>query len=390
LVFKNGILMANFWDDFRSQMPVTRKWAFFDHAADAPIPEPSRQAILTWLNESAEEGGMAWPRWNHRLGEVRELAARWVKAHPDEIALVRSTTEGINLVAEGLDWRSGDNVVTLDNEFPSNQYPWLNQEWRGVEVRRIPTDEGRVNLDRVAEACDQRTRVLSISWVGYVSGWRSDLIEAAEIAHRKGALLFVDAIQGLGAFPMDVASMPVDFFSADGHKWMLGPEGAGLFYIRREHLDRLRPTGIGWNSVAHYRDFTRIELEFRQSAERFEGGAPNSAGFIGLGASMELLAGYGASAVGERILWITDYACDQLRKIGAVFYSDRNDPRHSSGIVTFELRGIDSQEARRECLKRHVALSHRMGRLRISVHAYNNEDDVAQLIAALKSAKSMS
>ncbi|MEX2140918.1 MAG: aminotransferase class V-fold PLP-dependent enzyme [Pirellulales bacterium] len=375
------------WDTFRRQMPVVGRWAFFDHAADAPIPEPTRQAILRWADEAATEGGMAWPRWNRRLQEVREFAAQWVNASPEEIALIRSTTEGINLVAEGLDWRPGDNVVTLADEFPSNQYPWLNQVWRGIEVRRVPTDEGRVGLDRLAGACDSRTRVVSISWVGYVSGWRNDLEQVAEIAHRHGAFFFLDAIQGLGAFPLDVAQTPVDFFSADGHKWMLGPEGAGLFYIRRELLDRLRPTGIGWNSVAHARDFTRIELEFRPSAERFEGGAPNSVGFIGLGASLELLAGYGADAIGARILAVTDYACEELRRIGAVLYSQRDDRERCSGIVTFELPGFDAREARRVCLERGVALSFRSSRLRISAHAYNNEEDVARLIEAIEAAR---
>jgi len=379
--------MTDRWNEFRSQMPVVRRWAFFDHAADAPLPEPTRTAILAWVNEAAEEGGMAWPGWNHRLQEVRAFAARWVNAQPDEIALVRSTTEGINLVAEGLDWRAGDNVVTLADEFPSNQYPWLNQASRGVETRRVATENGRVNLDRLAEACDRRTRVVSISWVGYVSGWRNDLERVAEIAHRHGALFFLDAIQGLGAFPLDVARTPIDFFSADGHKWMLGPEGAGLFYIRREHLDRLRPIGVGWNSVAHWKDFTRIELEFRPSAARFEGGAPNSVGFIGLGASLELLAGYGAAAIGERILAVTDHACEELRRIGAVLYSHRDDPDRSSGIVTFEIPGLDSQQARRVCLDAGVALSYRSGRLRISAHAYNNEEDIARLIDALTSAR---
>jgi selenocysteine lyase/cysteine desulfurase len=330
---------------------------------------------------------MAWPRWNRRLNEVRGFAAQWVGAHADEIALVRSTTEGINLVAEGLDWRAGDSVVTLADEFPSNQYPWLNQAWRGVEVRRVATDEGRVSLDRLAEACDRRTRVVSLSWVGYVSGWRNDLVAVAEIAHRTGALFFLDAIQGLGAFPLDVSRTPVDFFSADGHKWMLGPEGAGLFYIRREHLDRLRPTGVGWNSVAHARDFTRIELEFRPTAERFEGGAPNSVGFIGLGASLELLASYTAAAIGQRVLWVTDHACEQLRRIGASIYSYRGEPDRSSGIVTFEAPGLDSRQARRVCLDRGVALSFRSGRLRISAHAYNDEEDVARLIEALQLAR---
>jgi selenocysteine lyase/cysteine desulfurase len=377
------------WTAFRRQMPVTNRWAFFDHAADAPIPEPARQAVLTWANEAAEEGGMAWPRWNRRLQEVREFAAKWVGAQADEIALVRSTTEGVNIVAEGLDWREGDNVVTLADEFPTNQYPWIHQGSRGVETRRVPTDGARVNLDRLAEACDRRTRVVSVSWVGYVSGWRSDLVRVAEIAHRAGALLFVDAIQGLGAFPLDVSQTPIDFFSADGHKWMLGPEGAGLFYIRREHLDRLRPIGIGWNSVAHYRDFSRIELTFRPSAERFEGGAPNSAGFIGLGASLELLASYGPDAIGERILAMTDYACQRLQSAGAVLYTDRQIREHCSGIVTFEVPGLDSQQARRRCLDEGIALSHRMGRLRISVHAYNNEDDVGRLLDALGRARKL-
>ena len=379
--------MPDPWINFRNQMPVVNRWAFFDHAADAPLPEPTRQAILTWLNEATDEGGMAWPRWNHRLQEVRAFAAQWVNANPDEIALVRSTTEGINLVAEGLDWRAGDNVVTLADEFPSNQYPWLNQASRGVETRRVATEQGQVDLDRLAEACDRRTRVVSISWVGYVSGWRNDLERVAEIAHRQGALFFLDAIQGLGAFPLDVASTPVDFFSADGHKWMLGPEGAGLFYIRREHLDRLRPIGVGWNSVAHARDFTRIELDFRTSATRFEGGAPNSVGFIGFGASLELLASYGAAAIGERVLAVTDHACEELRRVGAVLYTHRDDPRHSSGIVTFEIPGLDSQQARRVCLDAGVALSFRSGKLRISAHAYNNEEDVARLIDALACAR---
>jgi cysteine desulfurase / selenocysteine lyase len=379
--------MSDIWADFRHQMPVVRKWAFFDHAADAPLPEPTRQAILQWVNEATDEGGMAWPGWHRRLQEVREFAARWVNANPDEIALVRSTTEGINLVAEGLDWRPGDNVVTLADEFPSNQYPWLNQAWREVEVRRVETNEGRVSLERIADACDRRTRVVSVSWVGYASGWRNDLMEIAEIAHRQGALFFLDAIQGLGAFPLDVVETPVDFFSADGHKWMLGPEGAGLFYIRRQHLDRLRPVGIGWNSVAHSRDFTRIELDFRPSAERFEGGAPNSVGFIGLGASLELLAHYGPKAIGERILAVTDHACEEIRRIGGVLYSCRDERDRCSGIVTFDVPGLDAKETRRVCLSRGVALSFRSGRLRISAHAYNNEEDVARLIDAVEAAR---
>ena len=224
--------VANLWQSFRQQMPVAQRWAYFDHAAVAPLPERTRAAVTRWVDLAATEGDTVWPSWSNRVEQCRGLAARLIHAEPAEIALVHSTTEGITLVAEGYPWQPGDNVVTLDNEFPSNQYPWLNLASRGVETRRVPAVDGRVDLDRLADACDARTRIVTVSWVGYASGYRVDLDQVAELAHRKGALLFVDAIQGLGVFPLDVQKTPIDFLAADGHKWLLGPEGAGLFYLR--------------------------------------------------------------------------------------------------------------------------------------------------------------
>jgi selenocysteine lyase/cysteine desulfurase len=368
------------WAEFRRQMPVARKWAYFDHAAVAPLPEPARAAVTAWAGEAAHEGDTAWPSWSQRIDELRRLAAELIRAEPEEIALVHNTTAGINLVAEGYPWQPGDNVVTLADEFPSNLYPWMNLADRGVETRRVPTDEGVVDLDRVAAACDRRTRIVSVSWVGYASGWRNDPERIAGIAHDAGALFFLDAIQGLGVLPLDVSATGVDFLAADGHKWLLGPEGAGLFYVRREHLDRIRPTGVGWHSVPH--DFSHIELVWRDTAARFEGGSQNMVGMIGLLESLKLLSGYGPEAISRRIFEITDLACRRLAGCGAVVASDRS-PEHKSGIVSFELPGRDSAALRRRCLERGVVLSFRGGRLRISPHAYNDEEDVERLIAAL-------
>ena len=195
---------------------------------------------------------------------------------------MRNTTEGINLVAEGFPWRDGDNMVTLADEFPSNQYPWMNLSSRGVECRRVPTIDGRVDLAAIERACDARTRIVAISWVNFAHGWRNDLDALAELAHRRGAHLFVDAIQALGVFPLDVRRTPIDFLAADGHKWLLGPEGAGLFDVRREHLEKLRPLGLGWNSVSQGRDYNRIELTVKDTAARYEGGSYNMAGLLGL------------------------------------------------------------------------------------------------------------
>ncbi len=370
------------WDSLRRQMPVVAKWAYFDHAAVCPLPQPACDAMTAWATEAAAEGDTVYPAWLQRISQVRAAAARLLNADLAEVALVRSTTEGINLVAEGFPWRPGDNVVTLENEFPSNQYPWLNQAHRGVELRRVATDGHRVDLDKLRAACDARTRIVSLSWVGYAGGWRSDLTAAAEMAHAAGALLLVDAIQALGVFPLDVRAVPLDFLAADGHKWLLGPEGAGLFFIRRQHLDLLRPVGVGWNSVARPMDYAHIELKYKPTAARFEGGSCNVAGLLGLGASLELLEGIGAEHIAARVLEITDLACDRLRSLGARIESDRRGD-HRSGIVLFEMPGQDPTEVRNRCLGQHVALGCRAGRLRISPHAYASADDVERLLAGL-------
>ncbi len=370
------------WEAFRRAMPIARRWAYFDHAAVSPLPEPARAALVQWADEAASMGDTAWPKWRDQVEQLRLQMARMIGAEPAEIALTRSTSEGIGFVAEGYPWRAGDNCVTLADEFPSNQYPWLHLADRGVQTRRVPTQGGRVDLDRLAAACDGRTRIVTISWVSYSSGWRNDLDRVAEIAHGCGALLCVDAIQALGVFPLDVGRTPIDFLAADGHKWLLGPEGAGIFFVRREHLDRLRPLGVGWNSVTGAHDFDRIELVFKDSAARYEGGSQNMAGMTALSASLGLLARFGPEALAERIGRITDLACERLARTGAAIVSDRR-PAHRSGIVAFEIPDGDPQALRKRCLERGVVLSCRSGRLRISPHGYNNADDIDRLIEAL-------
>jgi len=373
------------WSDFRRQMPVAERLAYFDHAAVSPLPEPARAAVAQWAGEAAADGDTAWPAWARQVEELRSLFADLLGASPDEIALARNTTEGINLVAEGFPWQPGDNVVTLADEFPSNQYPWMNLAERGVEARRIATDGFTVDLHRLARACDSRTRIVAVSWVGYASGWRNDLDELARLAHERGALVFVDAIQALGVVPLDVRRTPIDFLAADGHKWLLGPEGAGVFFTRREHLERLRPLGLGWHSVTHDHDFTRIELAVKPSAARYEGGSQNMVGAIALKASVELLARFGPESICRRIFEVTDLACRRLEEIGARIRSDRT-PAHKSGIVIFDLPGRDPDELRKRCLKNGVVLSCRGGGLRISPHAYNDSSDIDRLIDVLENA----
>lgn len=364
-------------------MPVTKKWAYFDHAAVAPLTKPASDAMGAWLVQATDEGDTKWLDWARQLGQCRRAAAQLVGAGEDTIALLPNTTAGINLVAEGLDWRPGDNVVTLADEFPTNLYPWMNLESRGVEVRLVPTHDGRVTPEEIAHHCDERTRVVSVSWVCYSNGCRRDLKPIADVAHEHGALYLVDAIQGLGVVPIHVAADEIDVLAADGHKWLLGPEGAGIAYVHPGWLARLHPLGIGWNSVVNAGTFDHIEFRLKTTAGRYEGGTYNMAGFAGLGASLELLLSLGVEQIAASILEFTDKACHELEAVGAVIHSPR-EGNTKSGIISFELPGRDPQQFRAECLNHAVAINCRGGRLRLSAHAYNNEADLDRLITVAK------
>ncbi len=376
------------WSEFRCQMPVTKKWAYLDHACVAPIPQVAFDAMNRYANELLLEGDTAWLEWERQHEALRQLSARTINSTPEEVALIPNTTFGINLVADGFPWTAGDNVVLPAHEFPSNLYPWMALESRGVELRLVELDGQRVCLNRIADACDERTRIISASWIGYGSGFRIDPAELSQVAHDHGALFFLDAIQGLGVFPLDVAAAKVDFLAADGHKWLIGPEGAGVFYCRRELLNVLRPMNVGWNSVKQGNDFANIKLDVRDMARRYEGGTQNMAGFIGLGASLKLLTDFGLahdrSAVGEQVLAITEQILRAFDQAGVKVLSDR-DEKSRSGIVSFEVPGKSSEQLKSHLFRNGVVVSQRQGRLRTSAHCYNNGSDIDRLIEAIHS-----
>jgi cysteine desulfurase/selenocysteine lyase len=369
-------------------MPIARRFAYFDHAAVGPLPEPTRAAMAVWLQQAAELGDTVWPSWNAQTEQGRQHAAAMIGASSDEIALVPNTTAAINYIAQGFPWQPGDNVVTLANEFPSNVYPWQNLAAQGVECRLVEVPGGIVDLNRLEAACDERTRLLSLSWVGFASGYRVDLGEVAQFCQRKNIRFFLDAIQGLGVFPLDVTRTPVDFLAADGHKWLLAPEGAGLMYIRRELLDVIRPVHVGWNSVQRPYDFGAIDFRLKPTASRYEGGSANMAGQIGLAASLKLLRDLGVSPqtspVGEDVMKIANHAQAELERCGAAILSARP-AGHEAGIVTFSLPGVEPMLLREKLMAADVVVSCRGGGVRISLHGYNDKEDVGRLLDVIES-----
>jgi selenocysteine lyase/cysteine desulfurase len=374
------------WVALREEFPVTRRWAYLDHAAVAPVSARGCRAMAEWAADLAANGEVNEPRWVRRVEEVRGLAARLLDADPPDVAFVKNTSEGVGIVAEGLPWQPGDNVVTAAEEYPANVYPWMNLARRGVELRLVPSRGPRVAVDDLRDAMDARTRLVALSMVEFGSGFRNDLDTVGALCRERGVLFFVDAIQGLGVLPLSVRQTPIDFLAADGHKWLLGPEGAGLFSIRRELVERLHPVGVGWNSVVGARDFSRLDFRLKPHAGRWESGTLNVAGIAALGASLELLLDIGIAAVSQRVLELTDYLCDRAAAAGFEVFSSRR-PGDRSAIVSLSAPGAEPRALVRRCREDGIVINHRAGRLRVSPHCYNSREEIDRLVALLSASR---
>ena len=364
----------------RLQMPVVNRYAYLDHAAVAPLPAPAAAAMAKYAVDFRDHGDVRWPKWRARVEDCRRGLASLLNAGEDEVAVIRNTTEAIGLVAEGIDWREGDNVVVPASEFPSNLLPWRNLTSRGVKVREIEAPDERLDPAAVRDACDTRTRLIAASWVGYATGWRNDPADLCQIAHDAGALFLLDAIQGLGVLPLDMGEVPIDFLAADGHKWLLGPEGAGVLYVRGSRLNDLRPLLVGWNSVAEAGNYGASTLTLKQTAARYEGGTYATACAAGLAASLELLEPIPVAERERRLSALTERLVDGLRSAGCAIASDRT-PDRGSGIVAFAPPDGDSAGCAKRLLAAGVVVRVRHGRVRAAPHVYTSEEEVDRLIA---------
>jgi cysteine desulfurase / selenocysteine lyase len=373
------------WTGLRAHFPVTTRWAFFDHAGVCAPPDVCAKAIAEWAHDKSVNGAASYKPWADRVEETRRRAGLLLNADPLDVCFVGSTTHGIGLVAEGFPWQPGDNVVTAAEEYPSNLYPWMNLAHRGVAVRQVKSRGNRLDVADFRDAMDARTRILAVSSVEFASGFRNDLVALGELCRQRGVFFFVDAIQSLGVYPLDVQQIPVDGLAADSHKWLLGPEGTGIAYIRREWVERLHPTGVGWNSVVNAHDFSTIDFRLKPNATRWEGGTVNPGGIAGMGESLKLLLDIGIGNVRDRVRELTGYLCDRAKSAGCEVFSSRA-AGEESGIVSLLTPGRDPKDLLKRCKDAGVFVNLRGGRLRVSPHVYNTVGEIDRFLDAVRAA----
>lgn len=373
----------------RALFPVTGARTFLSHAAVAPLPACAAEA-LRWFGQKASQDQQETSEVWRRVMGTRAVAGRLLGCGEDEVALLGPTALGLNLVADGLDWQPEDEVVYHADDYPANVYPWTKLAGRGVRpVALRPERPGEITVELVEAALTPRTRLVALASAHFLSGFRIDVAEIGRRLHARGILFCLDGIQTLGAFPTPLEH--VDFVSADSHKWLLGPLGAGVFVVKRSQFARLRPAHLGsWNVVSpNFIAQNKLD-DFYEGARRYECGSLNVPGILAMRASMEMLLHWGVEAVASRIRGLRATAIRRLAVDGwEPVWPENLAERHACGIATFRLGGRDPLALARRLEEARISVSIRHDRagipyLRVSPHVCNTEEDIERLARACR------
>lgn len=371
-------------DQIRALFPVTERAVYLNHAAVSPLPSPTLNAIQSQLKDVSENGSANFRRWLETKESARKLLANLLSARPEQVAFMRNTSDSLATVANGVNWRAGDNLVIFRKEFPANIYPWLRLRHAfGVEVRMCGERDGRVDLDEMIDLIDERTRIVSISQVQFASGFRADLRRLGQAARAQDALLVVDVIQGLGVLPINVADDLIDVAAGASHKWLLGPEGVGFLYLSDRARLRIEPTLVGWISVPDPDDYSNFEQPWRPGALAWETGTGAAALLYGVETSLRLLLETGIDRIAAYLEELTDYLCAGLDQARYEIVSSRL-AAEKSQIVSIRHRGrMEPMALYAHLRKRNIVTAPRGDGLRIAPHFYNTRADINQLIESL-------
>lgn len=372
-------------ETYAAEFPLDPEIVHLNHAGVAPWPRRAVQAVQAFAEENMRRGTLAYRDWLEREASLRARLATLINApSPDDVALLHSTSEGLSVVAYGLDWREGDNVVFAAQEFPSNRIVWESLAPRfGVEARAVDLSAGETPEDALLARVDGRTRLLAVSAVQYASGLRMDLERLGAACRDRGVLFCVDAIQAIGALPFDAQAVGADFVAADGHKWLLGPEGIALFYCRAELRERLRLQQFGWHMVAQSQDFESRSWSPAASARRFEPGSPNMLGTFALHESVGLLLEIGLDSVAEMISRKTSYLIE-IAKLYDLEVLSPTTPDRRAGIVVLRHAAADSQRLYQGLMQAGILCALRAGGVRFSPHFYTPTESIDRALGQLR------
>ena len=369
--------------------PITKSRIFMAHAAVTVLPGPVAEAMSALIQRCSED----FRDFSETLALIqrtRESAARIINASPDEIALLGPTSLGLSLVANGIAWAPGDEVVCYLDDYPANVYPWMNLRDKGVQIRFIePAQVGELTVEALQRVLTPKTKLVALASCSFLSGFRIDIAAIGKLLRERGILFCLDAIQTLGAFPTTVEY--VDFLSADAHKWLLGPLAIGVVYVRKELFEVCRPTLLGaWNLKAP-NFVAQNQIEFVEGAQRYEPGVLNLPGVVGMKASIDFLLEIGIDKIAQRILSIRSRLVSGLTELGFTLLGENNTPMHQSGIITVGHPTRDIVSEHKRLLENGIVCSPRQDRqgnqyLRFSPHFYNSEDEIARVLETLKPA----
>ncbi len=372
---------------YRSEFPITNNFCFLNNAAIAAPPLRVAKAVSELMLQFANEGLVLYPEWMKTVDRTRSLFARLINADTSEVCFTVNTSEALSIVAGGISWRRGDKIIVTVPDFPSNVYPWVNLERSGVEICFVRKNEGRFDLSDITAVLQPGTRLIAVSSTDFATGFRCDLEELGNFCRQNGILLCVDAIQSLGAIPLDVKSCGVHFLACGGHKWLLSTMGIGALYVSKEVNDLLHPVRVGWRSVENEENFyhlqlKNLELRLKTDARRFEAGTLNLAGITALGTSLEMLLEIGIERIFERISGLNGVIASELEGRNFQVISSM-EPGRRSGILSFVPE--DAGGLFRYLLNAKVLVAQRGNAVRLSPHFYNDESDIERFLNALDS-----
>ena len=369
----------------RHEFPVAREKIFLAHAGVCPLPKRVADAISKCAEQSTLGDQEAFML--SRLDDARKLASQLLNCQPDEIALVGPTSLGLSFVAAGLNFRKGDNVLIYHDDYPSNVYPWMALAQKGVEVRLLNIKNyGAIRTIDVMGQVDENTKLVALASCHFISGFRIEIDAIGKFLRERGILFCLDAIQTLGAFPTTVEH--VDFLAADAHKWLLGPCGAGIFYVRRELQEKLNPPIYGWHNVRNPNFVAQEQIVFRSGAVKYEAGTQNLLGLVGLIAAMELALEIGVENIAAELLRKRMLLVNALSAKGFAVLNAGAKIENASGIVSFFQPGKDLAALNQKLSDTGIVASLRTDRkgqnyIRLSPHFYNTDAELQRVLELL-------